>query len=581
LLLLALLVGTTLCVAASPQPAVAGTYSVWYCVNGSGNPVGGGDRDWDAVISGAPQPYVPADCGTEPFGVIERTVETNPSNSPEVTNDAQLLAPSTVSLSQLKLWWHGLVNDGSQVAAIALTDGSVPAGGVYEGQILADHRTGFGSADPLVSPPLTYDLPASTSGLLLRAACPYGNDCQVSTFAQFTAYRVGLVVSDARPPQGTATGGLLTDAVLTGTPSVTVDANDVGSGVYLARILVDGRTEASTQVGGILCRDVDTGNADAFEFSTVTPCPLHEAVTMTLDTSLVADDAYHRVEVQVIDAAGNTTTVADRTVGVPRSPRPGFFDPVTRGFLNPLFSLSFPRALNGRGAASGAVVRVYLPVRDTVRVKRGATKGHRRRVTRARSRRTVHFTSRPTLRARLTDVTRRPIVGAKVWIATRVNRGEWQISGRPHTTGRTGRIGLKLEGRTPSRDVNVVYFPFSDSHEQAVGRPVRLDVRAGVRLRVDHHRARNGGRIVFTGQVAGPLASSGAAISLQVKIGRRYRTFRTIRVTPAHNGRFRTAYRFSRTLSRARYHFRVLVPRQAGLPYENGTSDVESVLVTP
>ena len=580
--MLVLLVGTTLCVvAASPRLAVAGTYSVWYCVNGSGNPVGGGDRDWDAVISGAPQPYEPADCGTEPFGVIERTVETNPSNAPEVTYDAQLVAPSTVSLSQLKLWWHGLVNDGSQVAAIALTGGSVPAGGVYEGRVLADYRAGFGSADPLVSPPLTYDLPASTSGLLLRAACPYGNDCQVSTFAQFTAYRVGLVVSDGRPPQGNASGRLLTDAVLTGAPSVTVDANDVGGGVYMTRILVDGRTEASTQVGGILCRDVDSGNRDAFEFSTVSPCPLHEAVTMTLDTSLLADDAYHRVQVEIIDAAGNTTTVVDRNVGMPRSPRPGFFDPVTRRFLNPLFNLAVPRALNGRGADSGAIIRVSFPVRDTVRVKHGGEKGQRRRVIRARSRRTVHFTSRPTLRARLTNAARRPIVGARLWVATRVNGRDWQISGRPHTTGRTGHIALRLSARAPSRDVNVVYFPFSDSHEQAVGRPVRLDVRAGVRLRVDRHRARNGGRIVFSGQVAGPLASSGAAISLQVKIGQRYRTFRMIRVTPARNGRFRTAYRFANTVSRARYHFRVLVPRQAGLPYESGTSDVESVLVTP
>jgi hypothetical protein len=193
----------------------------------------------------------------------------------------------------------------------------------------------------------------------------------------------------------------------------------------------------------------------------------------------------------------------------------------------------------------------------------------------------VRYASRPTLRAVLTDEARRPISGAKVWIASRVEGREWRITGRPQTTGRTGRVGLRLPARTPSRQINVVYFPFSDSHEQARGRPVTVNVRAGATLAVSRHRARNGQHVRFRGHVAGPLAPGGVTASLQVRLGRRYRTFRALRVTADGGGKFDTTYRFDSTSRPTRYRFRVLVSRQAGLPYERGTSRATSVVVRP
>jgi hypothetical protein len=572
--------------ALKPAPASAGTYTVWYCQDSADRGISGAERDWSRGGGGAGSP--PEDIVTcpgnldQPSGAITTTVEANPNNSDEVIADAQMFAPVYVTLSHLNLWWNGFVNDGSQVAAIALTGGSVPVGGLYDGQVLSDHRNNFGPATPIPSPPESHDLPANATGLLLRSACLQGSGtCQTGTFAQFNAYRVSVVASDASAPQGTATGGLVTDPVLAGQPTVTVDATDKGAGVFVARILVDGQVRASTPFGDRLCRDIDTANGDPFEFSTISPCPLHGTASVQLDTSAIGDDAYHHVQVQEVDAAGNATTIADRTVGISRPALPGFFDPASRQFLNPWLNLAGPRELNGQGASSGAILRVYLPLRRTERIKHGRHKGQRRRVVRAAARRTVHFASRPTLRAVLTDAARHPIAGAKIWIASRVEGREWQITGRPHTTGRNGRVGLRLPARTPSRQINVVYFPFSDSHEQAVGRPVKLKVRAGATLAVSRHSARNGQRVRFRGHVAGPLASGGVTASLQVKLGRRYRTFRALRVTSQGGGRFDSTYRFSATSRATRYRFRVLVSRQAGLPYERGTSRVTSVVVRP
>ena len=108
----------------------------------------------------------------------------------------------------------------------------------------------------------------------------------------------------------------MTDPVLAGLATVTVDATDKGAGVFVARVLVDGQVRASTPFGDRLCRDIDTSDSDPFEFSTISPCPLHDTATVQLDTTAIGDDAYHHVQIQVVDAAGNATTIAERTVGV-------------------------------------------------------------------------------------------------------------------------------------------------------------------------------------------------------------------------------------------------------------------------
>jgi hypothetical protein len=568
---------------AIPGHAKAGTYVAWYCADRDDKSVIGAERDWSGNFGGLGyQPYPIVSCPGDPgvpSGAIATAVRANPANSPSlVSQEASMHAPPDVTLVHLTLWWRGAAFNGGQVAAIA--------SGVTD-QVLADYREiefpPVSASFPTVSYQQSdYDLAGSPAGIRLRSACPNGaGTCQTTVVARLEVRKAALTVVDNDAPRGSVTGALLTDAVLTGTPDITVDATDRGAGLYALNILVDGQLQSSTPFAGWPCSDVDTTDSDAFEFSTVSPCPLKKILNARLDTRLLTDDAYHRVEVQLLDAGGNATTLADRTVGVDsRAYLPGHFDPATRRFQNPSLNLGLGHQLNGRGATSGSRLRVYFPVDRRVRARGGTGRDSHRRITRAVLKRTLGFTARPTMRGVLTDTDRRPIVGAQVWLAVRLAGGEWQLIGAPLTTSQRGRVGLRLPPRTPSRQINLVYFPYTDSHDQTVGQPLHLTVRAGVTLRVTPSTVHNGQRVRFTGRVAGPLAERGATVSMQVKLGQRYRTFRALRVSPVHRGTFRTFYRFKATTRTTRYRFRALVSRQAGLPYERGTSTARTVLVT-
>jgi hypothetical protein len=563
------LVGTACVVlAAMASTAHAGTYTVWSCRDGA-NASTEGLPDWSHSSFGVgyistvgPACYTAQSSGTDqPFGAVVYGSPTNNANL--VTDDMSLSAPPGVSLQSARLWWRGEAGATGQVAAIAAEpDGTQ--------RVLIDHRN---VAFPPVGDPSAGGPPTETvslggaTGLVLRAACL--SACQngdvLTTIADYSAYRVALSVLDTTPPAGQATGDLLIDSVLNGQRSVAVTAADRGGGTYLARVVVDGQVAAGSTLGDGPCRDVDPANSDPFEFTTVLPCPERASTMVALDTNRLGEDLRHDIRVEILDAAGNSTVVAERSVGVDNQPpADGYFDRRTRRFQNPLFDIAAPRRLNGEGASSNARLRVYLP------------KGRR-----AAAARTVAFRSRPTLRARLTDASGRPITGAALWMATRDRGEDWRISGPPHMTSKTGRIGLRLPAGHPSRMVNLVYFPFSDSHKQTVGRPVRLGVRAGVRLSVSRSRIRNGQRLTFTGRVAGLRAGRGVLASLQAKVRGSYRSFRQVRVLPAAEWGFRTTYRFTRTGRATRYRFRLAVLKQAGMPYEAGFSPVRTVIVTP
>ena len=253
---------------------------------------------------------------SNPFGTI---VYADGSNNPSlVTDDMSLVAPPDVSLSSATLWWRGEARPTGQVAAIAVRPNGTQT-------VLIDRRnTSFpSSGDPSASGPPTDTLDlAGASGLTLRSAClsDCQNDPSSSFLASYDAFRVAVSVTDAAAPAGRASGELLTDAVLKGQRSVTIDATDKGGGVYLARVVSDGQVVASSGVDDPTCRDADATNNDPFEFSTIRPCPASATTTVTLDTTKLGEDVHHDIQVQVLDAAGNVTVLADRTVGVDNQP---------------------------------------------------------------------------------------------------------------------------------------------------------------------------------------------------------------------------------------------------------------------
>jgi hypothetical protein len=491
----------------------------------------------------------------------------NSNNNPNSVGDAFVInAPLTVRLSAVRLWWAGQADANGRVSAVTIRPGQL-ATDTPLSTLAAYTNTTFDAGVVIenAGAPATYALNGAQV-FSVRTDCLAVCQTDPDSIARFVVTRAAFSVTDSNLPEGQATGDLLVDPVLAGHKSVIVQGTDPGAGVYLARVLIDGDVRATSVFGNRTCRDVDPSNGDPYEFTDLQPCPSAGSVTLLLDTTQLDEDVYHQVQVELLDAAGNSAILADRTVGVDNQPLPaGFFDPTSRRFLNPLFDIASARRVNGIGGGAGATLRLFFPNPPG----------------RATIMRTVGFRSRPTIRAHLADALQRPIAHARVWLAARNEGGEWRITGQPLLTSRTGRIGFRLLPGLPSRGVSLVYFPYSDSHEQVVGQPLALKVRAGAVLHIDKRVVRNRQRVIFSGRIEGTIPAGGLSISLQARVGNSYRSFRQLRVTPDSRGRFTTSYRFTATRLTTRYRFRVFVLKQSGMPFENGSSAVRTVLVRP
>ena len=90
-------------------------------------------------------------------------------------------------------------------------------------------------------------------------------------------------------------------------------------------------------------------------------------------------------------------------------------------------------------------------------------------------------------------------------------------------------------------------------------------------LRVSRRRVLNGQAVAFAGRLRTlPVIPGGKLVELQVRLSKRWQTFRTTRTDPA--GRWAIRYRFKRTRGEQRFRFRVGLPREAGYPFGAGAS---------
>jgi hypothetical protein len=374
-----------------------------------------------------------------------------------------------------------------------------------------------------------------------------------------------VTISDRLAPDVKQVAGpALSDALWTDSERLAFSASDDGGGLYRVIVEVDGvAVKALPAVADERC--VDHGARD---FSYAVPCPTQASGTVSIDAASLPP-GQHLVAVDLEDAAGNRATL------IPPTPKLIVNDHRAVGyyangmFFNPRFAT--PRVGNGAGAVSGARLSAVFV--------RQVGKGRARHSVR-RTRREVRFSQRPTVKGTLTAPSGEPIADAMVFIGQQPDGQQWRLDGAVRTDS-AGDFVYRPAARHPNRRLRAVYFPFSDSHENVASDPLDLRVRAGLTLHVDRHRLRNGQRLVFTGRVLGAVPAEGIAVTLQAKVGRRYRSFRQLRASSATGGRIRTAYRFERTTAPVRYRFRLKVVRQAGLSFQGGASPVVSVSVRP
>jgi hypothetical protein len=187
-----------------------------------------------------------------------------------------------------------------------------------------------------------------------------------------------------------------------------------------------------------------------------------------------------------------------------------------------------------------------------------------------RARRAVRFGRGAAVRVGLTDEAGRPIAAATLQVLTREARSgsEWRLA--PGVT--TGADGRALVGLTPgpSRRVRFEYRLHAADARPVVADEVRLDVRAGVTLKILPHRVRGGGSIRLRGRLlAAPATRLGMVITLQARERGRWRDFESARTR--RGGRFATRYRFT-SGAHGSFPIRALARAEASYPYATGHS---------
>jgi hypothetical protein len=395
-----------------------------------------------------------------------------------------------------------------------------------------------------------------TSAVALFAAC--ANFCSTQEeVARYRAYRVKTVVEDASAPVGTSSGLQNGMRVGSGTP-IDAAASDAGGGVRELTLRVDGRVVQRVNAGA-KCDDVDPSNFDPLEYNLMKPCPTTLTGPLTLSADQMPDNQAHAVAVVATDAAGQDTVLSSASAAL-ASPQ-GFYDPLN-GFYNPDLNVTAGRAVNGSNAGSNAKLAF------------GFVRGHRT----AKSH-IARYATRPRIRGRLTTADKKLVAGARVWRAVQVRGGQWRISGKPLITSRSGRLSTRLPARSPSRKIRLLYFPYTDTNENAASSDRDLRVRAATTIQTDQGGYRNGDILTFTGQMIRNHLIKNKSVYLQAIVRGKWRTIGTARADP--KGRWRMTRIFEATLRPTLFTFRAVVPSQTGYVWATGYSRNVRVLVTP
>ena len=250
--------------------------------------------------------------------------------------------------------------------------------------------------------------------------------------------------------------------------------------------------------------------------------------------------------------------------------------------------------------AEGAAATLGMPLRSEARVtvardlptskrcRKAATRRPRKRkkrqaTTRAKCRRELASKAPPELghgkragsTGRLTTEQGAAIVDAPVIVEGRARSGGAFVQLGTARTGPQGKFRFEIPAG-PSRTVRYRYDG-TNTVKPAEAQLV-TKVRAAARLKASRRRMRTGQAVLFSGKLLGrPIPSAGKLVTLQAKVGRRWRTFATPRANA--KGVFKHRYRFTATTGVRRYVFRALVARETAYPYERGLSPIVAVTV--
>lgn len=368
-------------------------------------------------------------------------------------------------------------------------------------------------------------------------------------------YAADITLADDTPPMVSSVGGsLAAGGTLSGIGDISFSATDTGSGLYEAVFLVDGRAVSSQllESGSGPCRNVGGTSDGSNAFFEVEPCPLALSDDLSFDTAL-APDGSHLLTVQLLDAAGNATTILNRQVT----------------FANHGASVSA-----GAGIGPGTPLALRGPANGTNSSDQAILTARWKSTT--KTVRTSGYGAKVEITGRLTAPGGLPISGASLGVyETPSYEGARTVPLPGVRTGPTGAWTLTLPRDASSSALRFEYRSHQNDTIPVTTAALTLRVHAGIVLRIAPRTSSVGGTITFTGTLRGaPIPSGGKQLVLEASSGKEWIEFRTI-MTDA-KGRYHASYRF-KFPGPVTYRFRVYAPHEADFPYLAGTSNVIEV----
>jgi hypothetical protein len=365
--------------------------------------------------------------------------------------------------------------------------------------------------------------------------------CQKVAGAEAAAIRISradITLNDTTVPTiaaGPSSAMFASNAPVSGVQPITVTFKDTGSGIASTGIQVDGQTISEAPAPNSSCRT---------PYRRLVPCPLNLSTTLQFNPAAVPDGA-HQLRVFARDATG----------------------------ANIGYSQTFAITTSARGAVNGT--NGSDQVKLTAEVRRAVKAGHDAPT--AHSTITVPYNAKTVAEGRLINSARQPVIGARLTVATAVDRGAptYADLATDVITDSKGRFKVTLP-RGPSVRVRMMYFARALDTTPAGRDDVRVKVKTHATFSARHRHVRAGHRAVFRGHIVGTFRPAGIRVDLQGRRGHSYVTLSSAATRP--DGSYRVSYRFTRGAS-GRYVFRLRVRHFPRFPYFLGYSRPVNVFV--
>jgi len=542
-----LLAGAVCFLILSSSLATAGTFTAVTCHDPAGNAAG--TRGWGVAAPNGQYITYAASCANGGQGSFGLTMGPNPTGNYFNGNGDTMSYAVPSGLTILSYSLHLYAFGGP----CAIVNGQCANG---FGQVWVNHT---GQSDPnydyrnLGNGAATVTVGASgLSGVNYVNAgvsCDPGQDlsypCPGSANPEAQALVSGgafTLLDSTVPSVANVSGSLIAGGALTGTDTISFTASDSGGGIYSAIALIDGHqaVQEVPDTNGGLCVNLAQPSSATMAFAAPQPCRSTENISVPLDTTQLSAGQHH-LQVMVKDAAGDEATAYDGTITSigPGSPA------VTRG------------ALNGANASDQAKLTAHW-----IRTRKVAL--------------TSRYGVRNRISGTLTTLAGQPVSGAAIDVyETPAYQG---APARPIggvSTGPTGQWSFTLAASVASGTLSLRYRSHVNDTVAAAASTLRLNVHAGITLRVVPHTASVGRRIFFSGVLHGtPIPSGGKQLVLEASSSGEWIQFDTISTNA--KGRYHASYRF-KFPGPVSYHFRVLCKHEAAFPFLEGASNVVRV----